>query len=614
MEAIIHFFIRVFGWSIVHSLWQGAIIYTLLFLILNLFPRLSPSAKHNLSYLSVSAIFTWFVATIIRLWQIPVQNPAISFLHVENEYALITSDGWSLAGIEGLFPVIITFYIGGLLVQSFILYKGYRILQNLRKTNLEEVPAHWLQIYYKLIAKLNINKKVAFHISGIASVPMAVGYFKPVILFPASLATSLDSEQVEAILIHELTHIRRNDYLFNLVKTFIDTVMFFNPFIWLTGRFIRIEREHICDDMVLKYTGQPLKYAETLLQIEMEKTKSFPAIAMAAVNKKQYLLNRIKRMTNMKTNSMNLRQQLAGVTVLIAAVFCLAWLAPSQTKKNKTEMNVSELSSKTPVKAFSKSVENSEENNDTIIPKKKPDVKIIVTDKDGKTKEYNSIKELPDSLKLTMDNFPGGNFSFIADSLRMNLKTLRDQFNDTAFLRGQREIAVQFNSPEFKENLKEVFKSFNSPGFKKEMEELKLQLKSGEFRKQQEEIMKNLNSAEFKKQQAELKKLSAELKTQLNSKEFKEAQKELILSLHSNALSKLPNLVLQGSDYTISGVDTLFFSGGDKGKYRIFMDSPQYKKEKELQNNRQYQKLKKKFEKDVEKLRKKQAESELSRK
>lgn len=611
MEAIFHSFIRAFGWSIVHSIWQGAIIYALLFLILVSIPKLSAVAKHNLSYLSICAIFTWFVATFISLWQIPLQASGLSYIPLESEYALFTSNGWSFANIEMLFPVIISIYVGGLLVQSFILFKGYRVLQHLRKTNLEEIPEDWVQIFYKVIAKLNINKAIDFHISQIASVPMVIGYFKPVILFPASLITSLDTEQVEAILIHELTHIRRNDYLLNLIKTFIDTVLFFNPFVWLTGRFIRIEREHVCDDMVLKNTGQPIKYAETLLQIELDKSRQIPRAAMAAASKKQYLLDRIKRMTNMKTNYMNVKQQLAGVTIVIAAVFCLAWLAPSKTLEVKKENKNLELSEKPSSVVNPKIAASYDHGIDTIIPKKKSDVKIIVTNPDGQTKEYNSIKALPDSLKADMGMFPGRNFSFIADSLILHSKDLgkgfSGMFTDTAFLRGQREIAEQFNSPEFKLNMKKAFESFNSPEFKKEMGELKKQFNSGEFKKQQDELMKNLNSAEFKKNQAELM-------ATLNSKEF--------IGNQLKFRSRSPEQILKGDNSTIQmegknlflTADSIYLSDDNKKSYRLFFNSREdINREKQLQKNKQYQKLKKKFDRDVEKLRKKQEQTESNK-
>ncbi len=408
----------------------------------------------------------------------------------------------------------------------------------------------------------------------------------------------------------------------------MDTVLFFNPFVWLTGRFIKIEREHVCDDMVLKYTGQPVKYAETLLQIEMIKGHPTPQAAMAISGKKQYLFDRIKRMTNMKTNYMNLKQQLAGVTIVIAAVLCLAWLVPSDRTKDKEETKTTGLKAKSPLPVSSKVSVFNKLVNDTIIePKKKQEVKIIVTDADGKTKEYNSLKALPDSLK-DLGNFHGNSFFFNADSLIINGKALSEQlngaFNNPEFLKAQKEIAEQFNSPEFKENMKKAFQSFNSPEFKKQQEELmknfnsedfkKKQaelmknLKSEGFKKQQEELMKRLNSEDFKKQQAELKKNHAELMAKLNSKEFKESQRALSYGLKYEGLNKFPQVRLEGSDFSISA-DSLYFSGGKTGNYRIFMESQEKsKQEKELENDKHYQKLKKKFEKDVEKLRKKHAE------
>jgi hypothetical protein len=364
--------------------------------------------------------------------------------------------------------------------------------------------------------------------------------------------------------------------------------------------------------MVLRYTGQPVKYAETLLQIELINTERIPQAAMAFAGKKQYLFDRIKRMTNMKTNYMNLKQQLAGVSILIAAFFCLAWLVPSDSIKKKEEIKVTDLKVVTSPPPSPKISVQFEPGNDTIIkPKKKAEVKIIVTDPEGNKQEYNSIKALPDSLKEGLSIFSGKDFPFIADSLRLHGKTLRKQlngiFNDTAFVWGQKEIAKQFNSPEFKENMKKTFESFNSPEFKKQMDDLKADLNSKEFKKLQEELRKNLNSAEFKKNQAELKKQQAELMARLHSKEFKQDQRELISRLKTDALKDMPRIIIDGRDFSISA-DSIFISENNKGNYRIFLDSrDNLKRDKQLENNKQYQKLKKKFEKDVEKLRKKQA-------
>ena len=158
------------------------------------------------------------------------------------------------------------------------------------------------------------------------NVPLVIGYFKPVVLFPIALATQLELNQVEAILIHELSHIRRNDYALNLMKTVIETLLFFNPFVWLAGKFISIEREHACDDLVIKHTGTPLTYAHALLKLELLKDKEAPTLSLAATGTNQYLYQRIKRITNMKTTYINAKQQLVIFALTLSTVLSLAWM------------------------------------------------------------------------------------------------------------------------------------------------------------------------------------------------------------------------------------------------------------------------------------------------
>lgn len=590
MEAIFHSFIKAFGWSIVHSIWQGAIIYAFLFLVLISVRRLSPSAKHNLAYLSTSALFIWFVATFVREWQMPVTSTAM----VLSEYTplLPASPTWSLSNIENIFPTITALYLGGLLIQSFILYKGYRVLQKLKRTQLETIPSEWEHICYRVIAKFNLTKRIDFHLSLLAPVPMVIGYFKPVILFPASLATSLDADQVEAILIHELAHIRRNDYLLNLIKTFMDTTLFFNPFVWLIGKYIKIEREHICDDMVLKFTGQPIKYAQTLLQIEMMKGTA-PQTAMALSGKKQYLFDRIKRITTMKTKSMNVKQQLTGVTIIVAAILCLAWLTPAKIpvdKKDKNERVEHQNNS------FLSHLNLNDVLNqaDTIIPKeKKKEIKIIIKDSEGKEKQYNSLEEIPDSLKkdlgLRSKEVKVIKRQFSTDSLfrpedvHIMREEIRESFNSPEFKKQMEEIGKNFNSPEFKKQMEEIGKNFNSPEFKKNMEEIKKNFNSPEFKRQIEDVRKSFNFPEFKKHQEEII---------LELKAFKEDQKDLNSHLDSDQFNKR----------------------GQKERIIYEKRILEYNKDKDLPDNKAYQKLKKKYEKDVEKLRKKQADAEMNKK
>ena len=92
--------------------------------------------------------------------------------------------------------------------------------------------------------------------SSLAGVPVVVGYCA-VILMPVGLLTGLPAGQIEAILLHELAHIRRRDYLVNLLQTFVEGLLFYHPAVWWISAVIRAEREHCCDDAVVSTQGDP---------------------------------------------------------------------------------------------------------------------------------------------------------------------------------------------------------------------------------------------------------------------------------------------------------------------------------------------------------------------
>src|SRR5690606_23371917 len=115
-----------------------------------------------------------------------------------------------------------------------------------------------------------------------------------------------------------------------LFKVAIETVLFFNPFIWALSKVIAREREHACDDQVLQQLGTPMNYARALVELEELRMNSAPALSMAATGTKNQLFQRIKRMTNMESNQRNIKQQLVAVVASTLALFTLAILIPAQ--------------------------------------------------------------------------------------------------------------------------------------------------------------------------------------------------------------------------------------------------------------------------------------------
>lgn len=289
--------IKAIGWSILHSLWQGAIIYAMLFIVLMAWPKMNSRLKHNLAFGSLFLIFASFCFTFFTVFELPTTSTSIeSIAFNEAAYQNLSelSRNFNFK-TEAYFPMVVTVYLVGIIFQLLILLSSYVKLKKLKQVSTLSVPAEWSRIFELTLTQLKINKTVKFFLSSKVNVPLVIGFFKPVVLFPVALATQLDLKQVEAILIHELSHIRRNDYLINLVKTCIETLLFFNPFVWLTTKFIHIEREHACDDLVVNFTGTPLTYAHALLKLELLKDKQTPSLSLAATGKNQHLYQRIKK-------------------------------------------------------------------------------------------------------------------------------------------------------------------------------------------------------------------------------------------------------------------------------------------------------------------------------
>src|SRR5215217_3662013 len=536
MEAIVNNLIKAIGWSIFHSLWQGAIIYGILILSVAIVPKLNAKVKHNLAYSAMCLMFIGFCITFFSIFRVPqaqINSGVLTNQFSSNEPAdyLISLTGELNNRTEHLFPYLVSVYGIGLVFQLLILSVGYKKLLKLKHAERNSVPPEWAAVFDQLLSKLNLRRRVSFYLSANVNVPLVIGYFKPVVLFPIALAAQLDIQQVEAILIHELSHIRRNDYLLNLIKTGIETVLFFNPFIWLSARFINIEREHACDDLVLKFTGTPVTYAHALLKLEILKNKSTPVLSMAATGGNQHLYQRIKRITDMKTNYMNAKQQLFAITLTVATVISLAWVNPSKTtspvadklkvaKTVRTE-NQNTKFRVTPITEAKTALMNCDNLQDT---SKKKKFKIVTVDAKGVKKEYNSVKEMPDSLRQEVIS-----------------ETFMDDFHFDFRLDSTINATMSYiKSPEFKQTMKDaqlhasvMIKKMSSPEFKKQQEKMQKealmmakQFQSEDFKKSQRDIQKvtenmqkHFNSPEFKKQKEEVKKLH-------ESKEYKELREK----------------------------------------------------------------------------------------
>lgn len=184
----------------------------------------------------------------------------------------------------------------------------------------------------RILAKLHFKKRIRLVQSTMVVSPLVVGVFKPLIILPAGFATGISSEQLEAVLAHELVHITRRDYLINFLQCVVESLFFFNPFVWILSELIRREREHVCDDAVVQLGFDKITYARTLAALEESRLHE-NVLTLSLADNKKLLLHRIKRLMEKSIKTHSTIEKLIPVVLLIVGLGCAAFLTIDRTRE-----------------------------------------------------------------------------------------------------------------------------------------------------------------------------------------------------------------------------------------------------------------------------------------
>jgi beta-lactamase regulating signal transducer with metallopeptidase domain len=333
MELLVHNLSEVFAVSIIHSVWQCLLIYLMLRILLSDSFKLSAAAKHNVAFGGMLLSALWFFYTLFNeagnyTWHLTANTP-ITYQHLPLINAIKNAAGYNdhyTITIERYLPFISIVYAAGLLFNSMKLTMAWLQTRQIRKQGKRD--SLWQRRLNELSQQLNIKKLASILLTDSINVPCITGYLKPVVLMPLALTTYLSVKEIEAILLHELAHLKRNDYLINLLQQIVTVILFFNPFILLMNRIVSSERENSCDDLVVDHTGSPLVYAQALLKIQENNVEQW-SLALAATGKKFHLLNRIERIMKTKKPQANIRQLVMALAILIVSASCMAWFNPA---------------------------------------------------------------------------------------------------------------------------------------------------------------------------------------------------------------------------------------------------------------------------------------------
>ena len=347
------------GWAILHSFWQMGILWVGYQLIFGIPKRWSPAAKHNSSLLLLFAGFAWFLLTGITHYQeyisvkqyvdiLPLaDNPPVSTMVFEqssSSYALFADTisrltETSTLYLENNIGYISAIYLFILVLMMFRFTHAYLYSNQLKKKGLfpaghqlENKMAEWTSV-------MGIREQVNIFLSERIDIPATIGFLKPVILLPVATVNQLSMQQVESIILHELAHIRRMDYVWNISGAVIETILFFNPFVYLLTSVQKKERELCCDDFVLGFSRDPHNYASALLELEKSRIAGKAQLALASNGQEGQLLTRVKRILNIQTQKLQYRQRFLALLFVTAFFSALAWLQPAQWNR-ENQLNI----------------------------------------------------------------------------------------------------------------------------------------------------------------------------------------------------------------------------------------------------------------------------------
>lgn len=284
------------GWTLLHFLWQGALAAVWLAVLDRALRHATPQVRY---LLAAGMLLTMLLAPVVTFQVVQGSlQPTGHYQTVAGSAprGATTSPAVRMAGVIGgrttslqelrghvepLLPALVGLWGSGVLLLSLRSLGGWALTRRLKQAGLAAVPPALESLLIRLVQVLRVSGPVRLFESALVEVPTVVGWLRPVILLPASALAGLSMEQLELILAHELAHIRRRDYLVNLVQTAAETLLFYHPAVWWVSHRMRVEREHCCDDLAVAACGNAVTYAHALAEMEQRRS-AMPALALAA--------------------------------------------------------------------------------------------------------------------------------------------------------------------------------------------------------------------------------------------------------------------------------------------------------------------------------------------
>jgi beta-lactamase regulating signal transducer with metallopeptidase domain len=289
--------IDVAGWTLLHFVWQGSAIAVAAAVGFRLLRAAAPHVRYALAGAAMAAMLVAPAVTALQLSssaRVVTDPPSTSVVSVAPAFS--TDEGPRLerartairmqsrrTAPDAVLPAIVVLWLAGVVLLQLRLFGGWWRVRGLHRASLAASPSLWQTRAEQLAALVRARPFVRVVEAHAVDIPSVIGWWRPVILLPIGALAGLTPAQADAILVHELAHIRRHDYLVNGLQHAAETLLFYHPAVWWLSRRMRIEREHCCDAVVVQVCGDPIEYAVALAELEAGRS-SRTALAVAATD------------------------------------------------------------------------------------------------------------------------------------------------------------------------------------------------------------------------------------------------------------------------------------------------------------------------------------------
>lgn len=326
----------VLGWALVHFVWQGTALALVLMLVRLLLPRRFARARYVAGCLTLIAMLAAPALTTMRLVgqaggadtaasptaptdETPVTAALASEMRTTGSAsAVLAEDTRVVIETSTLLPWLVLGWAAGVMLFALRLAGGWWRARRLVHVATTPVAVEVERMVGALSARLGLSRPIRMLASTRLAVPVVIGWLRPVLIIPAAVVGGLSPQQLEAVLAHELAHIRRHDYLLNLLQSAVETLLFYHPAVWWVSHTVRVEREHCCDDLAVVACGDAVLYVRALTALETMRHEEM-GVAMAMTGSP--LLARVRRLLGVKSPSAPASSGwvVAAVTALMVA-------------------------------------------------------------------------------------------------------------------------------------------------------------------------------------------------------------------------------------------------------------------------------------------------------